>query len=272
MHFKRATSIISVCVIIAILFSACGAGEKELAVSGENNYSAPNSSVDKLVVMTYNIKNCENGKSISAVASDIKQYNPDVICVQEVDNGTRRSEKKDVMKLLAQELEMNYCFFPAINLSGGLYGIGIMSVYPLENCRIQPLETRKKDEARIFASADIKTQSKTLHIFNTHLSFEDKQTRLNQLEWINGILKNSEPFILTGDFNIEGFDEYAALGKIKALNTEKEPFESYIGEPSADHFRAIDNIFVSNDLELENKLFAETSVSDHRPLVAQIEL
>lgn len=272
MYFKKSIRIIAICIVIAVMFSACGASKKELAVSGENSYPAPNGKTSKITVMTYNVKNCEYGKSISAIASDIKEHNPAVVCVQEIDNETMRSGKKDILKLLAQELKMNYSFFPAINLQRGLYGIGIMSIYPLENCQIQPLKTRKGDEARVLASADIKMQNKTLHLFNTHLSYEDKETRLEQIEWLSGILKNSEPFILTGDFNIESFDEYGAFSGFHAVNTEKNPFESYIGEPETkDFFRAIDNIFVSNDLKLSNKIFAQTSVSDHRPLVAEID-
>lgn len=274
MNLKKAIKVFAICVIIVTMLSACGANEKELIVSGENSFPAPTDNLDdELVVMTYNIKNCENGKSITAVASDIKKYNPDVVCVQEVDNGTRRSKKQDVLKLLAQELKMNYCFYPAINLEGGLYGIGIMSVFPLENCQMQPLEIRNGDEARVLASADIKTPKKTVHLFNTHLSFEDKETRLNQIKWLNDVLKDKDSFVLTGDFNIESFDELTSFNGMSAVNTEKNPLESYIGnDGNNDFFRAIDNILVSNDIELDDITFGETTVSDHRPLIAEIEL
>lgn len=273
MHLKKFTRLAAVCIMFVMLFSACTANEKELTARGENNFPAPSSTAEELIVMTYNIKNCENANSISVVASDIRAHNPSVVCVQEIDNGTKRSGKKDVLKLLAQELEMNYCFYPVLNYQGGLYGIGIMSVYPLENCQMQFLETRKGDEARVLASADIKTPNKTLHIYNTHLSYENKEARLNQIKWISSTLKDNDSFILTGDFNIESFEEYAAFDGMRAVNTSKEPFETFIGEPeSGDFFRAIDNIFVSDNIELDNIVFGQTSVSDHRPLIAQIEL
>lgn len=228
---------------------------------------------NKFVVMSYNIQNCQNGNGISAVASDIKKYNPDVVCVQEIDNGTKRSKGQNEPELLAGELNMNYCFFPAINFDGGLYGIGIMSVFPLENCQKQFLETPEGNESRVLASADIKMPKKTVHIFNTHLSFEDKETRLKQIKYLNDMLKDKDSFVLTGDFNISGFEEYAPLEGMNAVNTADNPFDSFIGgDGNNDAFRAIDNIFVSDNFKLGKITFGQTSVSDHRPLIAEIEL
>ena len=272
MKYKNVIAVIALITAGVMMLSACS--KKELVISGENNFSVKDSDTDgKLVVMTYNIKNCQDGEGILDIVSDIKKYNPDVVCVQEVDNGTRRSKKQNILKLLAEELNMNYCFFPAINFRGGLYGIGIMSTFPLENCHMQPLEIREEDEGRVLASADIKTPKKTVHIFNTHLSFENKESRLKQIKYLNDMLKDKDSFVLTGDFNISGFEEYAPLEGMNAVNTANNPFASFIGGDGNDgSFRAIDNIFVSDNLKIGNIIFGQTSVSDHRPLIAEIEL
>lgn len=221
-----------------------------------------------LTVMTYNVKNCDNGKKIAEIAEDIQKYNPDAVCVQEIDQGVRRSGQKDILKELADTLQMNYCFFPTIRLQGGAYGLGILSVYPLENCTLQPLEVRKGDEKRILAHAMITVHNQPIHIYNTHLSFEDTQLRLQQIKAVHTQIYKSTPFVLTGDFNVESLQELSDFSDAYAANTEEVPYQTFIGDEGG--FRAIDNIIVSKDLNIKEVILGNTAVSDHRPLIAAI--
>ena len=69
---------------------------------------------DTLTVMTYNVKNCGTGEKIADVAADIRAEDPDVVCLQEVDRNVKRSGGRDELQALANELGMNYVFFPAL--------------------------------------------------------------------------------------------------------------------------------------------------------------
>lgn len=237
-----------------------------------NHYSAQSwqNKQRMLTVMTYNVKNCDNGEKIAEIAADIQRYNSDVICVQEIDLNVPRSGKRNILKELATSLQMNYCFFPAIPLQSGSYGIGILSVYPLENCFLQPLEVRKGDENRVLASAEITVNGQTIHLYNTHLSFEDTQMRFRQIRMLNAIIGQNTPFILMGDFNVESFQEFTYLNGVKAANVAERPYQTYIGDDTNTVFRAIDNIFVSENFELKEVVAGITTVSDHRPLAAVI--
>lgn len=267
---KKTVFRFSALILAFTLLTACGA--EELKLSGENNFSVPVLQEEKqeLTVMTYNVKNCDNGERISEIAEDIQKHSPDVICVQEIDMNVSRSGKRDVLKELAEKLQMNYCFFPAIRLQGGTYGVGILSVYPLENCSLQPLDVRKGDENRVLASAEITVNGQTVHIYNTHLSFEDTQTRLQQIKALNTVISQNTPFILTGDFNAESFQEFSDLSGVHAANTKDAPYQTYIGDDADTVFRSIDNIFVSDNFEMKEVTLGDTTVSDHQPLIAVI--
>lgn len=253
------------------MLTACSSGPLEH--SGENTVTAHAAS-DTLTVMTYNVKNCDLGEQIDAVAADIMAENPDVVCVQEIDKGVNRSGDRDVLKELASAVGMNYHFYPAIHYQGGTYGVGILSVYPLELCDMVPLEVREEDEGRVLASAVINVGGRQIKIFNTHLSFEDAGQRQKQWAFLQTTLDSQQmPFILTGDFNVSSIDEFSILTGVNSVNNAATPYETFIGgEVEVNGFTCLDNIFVSNDMTLLSGKMAVTTVSDHRPLVAEIQL
>ncbi|MGN0520910.1 MAG: endonuclease/exonuclease/phosphatase family protein [Candidatus Fimenecus sp.] len=218
--------------------------------------------------MTYNIKNADLGTKISGIAADIQRENPDIVCVQEVDCGARRSGKKDVLKVLAEELQLHYAFFPAIKLQGGTYGIGVLSRFPFENALRTPLSVRESDEGRVLASVTVTVNGKMLTILNTHLSFENAKQRQTQFAYLQSVFSKNAPGILCGDFNVESFSEFSRI-QAAAVNTAEMPFETYIGGDTA--FASIDNIFVSDGISIVSKKLCDTTCSDHRPLLAEIE-
>lgn len=218
--------------------------------------------------MTYNIKNADLGKKISEIAADIRSENLDIVCVQEVDCGACRSGKIEILKALAEALQMHYAFFPAIKLQGGTYGIGILSRFPLKNVLRTPLSVCKCDEGRVLASVTVTVNGKMLTVLNTHLSFEDAKLRCAQFDYLQSVFAKSKPVILCGDFNTERFSEFARIHGT-AVNTAEMPFETYIGGDTA--FACIDNIFVSDGIAVVAKKLCETTCSDHRPLLAEIE-
>lgn len=265
---KRIAAAVLVGTVLLFTLAACFGLKLELV--GENTRTAPvqpSAGAGTLTVMTYNVKNCDLGAQIEPIAEDIRRENPDVVCVQEIDQYVRRSGKRAVLEELAQAVQMNYYFYPAISLQGGSYGIGIMSVYPLESCEVIPLETRAEDEARVLAKAVIQVDGQPVTIFNTHLSFEDTQQRRKQWDFLQTQLDAAGmPAVLTGDFNVAQIGEFSYLHGVTAINNSRTPYETFIGE--GDEYRCLDNIFISGGLMVSSCKMGETSASDHNPLIA----
>ncbi|NIQ00827.1 MAG: EEP domain-containing protein, partial [Nitrospinaceae bacterium] len=104
--------------------------------------------------MSYNVHSClgMDGKlSPSRIARIIAHYDPDIVCLQELDVGRLRTGSVDQAHFIARELEMEFHFFPALEVEEELYGDAILSRYPMHLVRagrlpsssgITPMEPR----------------------------------------------------------------------------------------------------------------------------------
>lgn len=275
---KKSISILAVCMTLVMLFSACGKKEAEnvgLDMQRANDYSdsAP-AQAETLKIMQFNVKNCDKGAEIDGIAAEISAESPDVVFLQELDWEVPRSNKARVLALLAEQLKMNYVFFPAIPLDGGTYGVGILSVYPLTYTTLAPLPVKKGDEGRVIARAGITVNGEEITLFNTHLSFENTDKRLEQLEFVSEEINNGyEKFILCGDFNAESYAEYDKLQNATLVNNTETNYMTFAGDDEPDgYFRGIDNIVLSKNFEVLNSKMVETKISDHNMLTAEIKL
>lgn len=270
----------SICVLLTLCVLLCavsGCGQKlPLEIIGENSISDSSAYADRaetVRVVQYNSKNCDNGKKIQEIAEEIQREAPQIVCLQELDWDAKRSGGQELAKLLAEHLSMNYLFIPSIPFEGGLYGIAILSVYPLENSTRTELSVQKGEEARVLAKTTVDIHGKTVEILNTHLSFESKASRQAQFGVLRENTESAERFILCGDFNVESYAEFEALGAVQTVNNEVSNYSTYV--PTAeesDLFLGLDNIVVSENLKIQNSRMVKTSVSDHNMLVADIIL
>lgn len=269
---KKAISSILVLSMLLCILSGCGQ-KMPLETIGENMFSAEDSAQEPVRVLQYNVKNCDNGKKIEEIASEIQREAPQIVCLQEVDWGAKRSDRQEIVKQLAECLSMNYLFIPSIPFEGGLYGIAILSVYPLKNSTRISLSVQKGEEARVLAMATVEINGKTVEILNTHLSFESTESRQNQFAVLRENTEAAERFILCGDFNVENYSEFDALGAVQTVNNVATNYRTYV--PTAeetDLFLGLDNIVVSADMQIQNSRMVNTTVSDHNMLVADIIL
>lgn len=162
--------------------------------------------------MTYNVHHCnppsesKTGKiDIDAIAKVIKRQNPDLVALQELDDHTTRSGPLNQLEVMAKELNMHFYFGKAMDFSGGAYGVGILSRYPISEGTTHQLPVAKgwKGEPRVLATAKIALSNGAALVFgSTHLEAYSKENRVLQIEEIAKIAANeTSPFIIGGDFN-----------------------------------------------------------------------
>ncbi len=105
-------------------------------------------------VMTYNAHSCVgiDGKlSPRRVARVISRLNPDVVALQELDVGRHRTQSKDQARIIAECLNMDYHFHPAIQIEEEAYGDCILSRLPMRLVRsgmLPPLQDGNDREPR----------------------------------------------------------------------------------------------------------------------------
>ena len=99
----------------------------------------------------------------------------------------------------------------------------------------------------------------------THLSL-DRSTRASQLALLAEELPSDRPLVLVGDFNCV-VQELSALAGLLTF-----PVDVPATYPSVMPFRALDHIGFSSHWTLEGLAAPSSLASDHRPLVADLQL
>lgn len=216
----------------------------------------------ELVLATLNI--AHGAKGLDVVAQAIRDVSPDIIGLQEVDVGCERSGFVDETAELARLAGYNYhAFFKAIPLGDGEYGTALLSRYPIESYEVSALESGS-GERRSVGHAVINVDGIKLDVLVTHLSYEDRSVRIEQMKTIGKMLKTYDRYVLTGDFNCFDLGEISNLeGEYYVNRTDRRysTFRRY------NNF-APDNIIVSGDFEELSSGMSDAECSDHRLLYA----
>jgi endonuclease/exonuclease/phosphatase family metal-dependent hydrolase len=247
---------------------------------GQNLHAQGNKKI-LLKVMTYNIHHgnppAKPGKiELDDIATIIKEQNPDLVALQEVDVNTKRSNGVNQAEYLAKILKMHFYFGKAIDFEGGEYGVAILSKQPiLETKLVQlPQSPNLKSEARVLALAKIKIKDSEIWFACTHLDAEDKdENRLLQIAEINAqTAKIVEPLIMGGDFNAnESSAVIKLLDKQFTRTCNKCSFTIPVNNPTETIdfivFRKNKNMSVKNQQTLQ-----EHFASDHLPVEAVVQI
>jgi endonuclease/exonuclease/phosphatase family metal-dependent hydrolase len=239
-----------------------------------------------LRLMTYNVHGCagmDGRVSPRRIARVIKARQPDVVALQELDLGRRRSRAEDQAALIAGELGMHVVFCPTVTRGEEHYGHAILSLHPLQLVKRMRLPHDPKSwwqEPRAAIWVRLEVAGRTVSIVTTHLGLGAGErvaqvTTLLGAEWI-GSIPAAEPVVLCGDFNaLPGSLPYrlaaARLHDVQRPDGGHRPAATF---SSLQPLVRLDHIFTSSH-------FGRTRVhvvrndqtrvaSDHLPLVADL--
>lgn len=243
---------------------------------------------DNIRVMTYNVHSCVgmDGKTApERIARLIGRHKPDIVALQELDRGRKRTGIVDQPHLIAKELEMLYHFHPSIVDDDERYGNAILSRFPMELIRagrLPGLDSKSKNEPRGVIWAVIDIAGIKINLFNTHLGLYPRE-RMHQVsallgkEWITHPACQG-PVILCGDFNALPHSQVCRSIK-KVLADAQGGLENH--KPKATWFGfypvgRIDHIFVGEQIQVTRAKVSRTDLSkiasDHLPLILDIKL
>ena len=175
-----------------------------------------------------------------AVANIIRQEDPDIILLQELDDGAERTHFQDQLQLILSLLPADYAvhtssfywladFVPHSELLGGVgMKMSIISKYRLADARryaLPPISTddilaRQYNLKRAIQGTYLPIEGGgKLNLLNTHLSAyaQGSDTMLRQVAMVDKVLEDyaagGEPVLIAGDFNLLPSDAaYRNLG------------------------------------------------------------
>ncbi len=229
-------------------------------------------------VLTYNIYHGEtmNGDfDLDRIANVIKSVKPDLVALQEVDFKTKRVKKLDLVTELGIRTGMAPLFGKAMSYDDGEYGEGILSNYSFLSTKNHALHGREGKEPRSALEVNVVLKSgDTIRFIGTHLDHTNDETdRINQARQLAGLYAtDSRPAILVGDLN--------ALPKSMPINILSEQWTRSFSKdeptwPSDNPRKKIDYILFRPAKRwrvLEMRVIDEKNASDHRPVLAVLEL
>ena len=152
--------------------------------------------------VTWNIRHAEL-RGLGAVADALRAEEADLIALQEVDRGVRRSDGVDQARWLGEALGLSWGFARAIAWEGGDYGVALLvkpSLVGGRQLRVRsfrlPGGCGPGEEGRVLLGA----RAGGLRVFVTHLDLPPG-IRVRQAEAIGVAMGGSARALLLGDFN-----------------------------------------------------------------------
>ena len=171
----------------------------------------PTAQAATLRVLTYNIHHGVGNDSaldLSRIASVISAANPDIVSLQEVDNGVPRSNSINQVARLAELTGMQSYFGKARNLNGGSVGNGVLIRSGIDIVNTQnfalpnPDATEPRAVAQLGLSLDSNPATVEFNFFATHFAHDSTSGRQQSATYINNLVASSStPSILAGDMN-----------------------------------------------------------------------
>jgi endonuclease/exonuclease/phosphatase family metal-dependent hydrolase len=269
-------------LLLALLGSAAGCA---LRTGGASDVPAG----DTVRVLVYNIhagKDAKGVDNLQRVVALIRDTRADLILLQEVDQGTRRSGVVDQPAILAVGTGLHVAFGSALDYDGGKYGVATLSRWPiafdtLYRLPVDPPQPRAGGSRapRGLLRADVMSPYGAIAVFNTHIDASREDTWRQQearviVSTVTTARQSRSLVLLGGDMNSTpvsavqqilrepGFrDAFAECGQGDGLTY-----------PADSAVKRIDYLYLSGAVRCTRAEVPTTHVSDHRPLVVYVVL
>ena len=236
-----------------------------------------------LRIVTYNVRRClgmDGRLSPQRIADVLYASKPDIVALQELDVGRLRSEGVDQARMIADALNMQFHFHPAMKVFEELYGDAILTSRPSQLVKAGALPGGARTEPRGALWVRIQIDGQPLDVINTHLGMSnaDRLLQAGALlgpDWI-GHVSGRPRLILTGDFNaIPPSRAYRRLALVlddaqKLAGPPAATFPSRFPMLRLDHFFVGPGIRVISTSAITSPL--ARLASDHLPLTMDFAL
>jgi endonuclease/exonuclease/phosphatase family metal-dependent hydrolase len=233
-----------------------------------------------LRVLTYNIHHGEglDGRiDLPRLASIVTNANPDLVALQEVDQGTERVGGLNELSELARLTGLHPVFGRTMDLLGGGYGVAVLSRWSVVQTHNDPLPDLGDREPRTALTVEVEAGDggPRVEFTSTHLDQgRDPANRLAQVEWLNTHLvrDDSVATILAGDMNARADSEVITLFNAHWSNAVDANLAA-LASTERPRLR-VDYVFLrplARWRVIESRILDEPIASDHRPVLVVVE-
>ncbi|HIF22521.1 MAG TPA: endonuclease [Gemmatimonadetes bacterium] len=229
---------------------------------------------DTLRVLAYNIHHGEGMDEVldlERIADLIRELEPDLVALQEVDSVTTRTSGVDQAHELGRLTGLAPVFGRFMAYRGGAYGMAVLSRWPVVESRNLRLPAGAEPRTAVSVEVESRRTGRRLRFVSIHL-YRTEEERLAQSTTLEELLGSREvPTVLAGDFNSTPgsrvMSHMAQSWQIVAKGADHFTFPSY--EPD----REIDFVLLqpSDRFEVLGQRVIDAPVaSDHRPVLVDL--
>lgn len=246
--------------------------------------------------------NIYKGKYFENLLDFLKEENPDFITMQEVTTkgfNLYRDKKANLFEFIKSELKMEGVFNGDLKLEGSAdsffgnavftkYGIIKSNVVVLKSFRPVTIEELdgisgeiREQISRHLLDAVVNYFGKIMHILSWHGAWtappQDTPETLRQAKLVAGYIRLlDEPFIIGGDLNNIMGSKTLEIVESEANNLMRGASIKQTTHPTVHKIAPegflIDYIFCSKDFKLKSLSVPQVLVSDHLPVVCELEI
>lgn len=156
----------------------------------------------RLRVATWNM-GAARGSSIDAVREQLATVDADVVLIQEIEIGARRTDEIDQPSVLAEALGYDYAFAAALQFDGGDFGMAVFSRLPFQSAERIALDSSNAYEPRIAVDATICVGPAPLRFIDVHADFMPEANMRNLGELADKLGSGVSRLVIAGDFNAD---------------------------------------------------------------------
>ena len=239
-------------------------------------------------IMTYNVHGCggmDGRISPRRIARIIEAEMPDIVALQEIDLGRRRSRAEDQAALIARLTGMNHEFCPTVTVNAEHYGHAVFSPWPREvvkRDRLPSAPGRAGSEPRAALWVRLNVAGRAVNVVTTHLGlgWNEGLVQVQALlgEKLLAAIPPDEPVVLCGDFNlVPGGAAYRQLtGKLRDAQRVLPGHVPLRTFSSLRPFMRIDHVMLSPHFAVSGVRVPRNDLtrvaSDHLPLVVDLRV
>lgn len=240
----------------------------------------------ELRVLVYNIhagKDARGVDNLERVARIVKDVGADLALLQEVDVRTTRSGHVDQPARLRELTGHHVAFGKTLDYQGGLYGIAVLSRWPIESSRVTSLPIHPPQlrsgvsyEPRGALHVWIASPHGPLTVINTHLdASRDDHYRRQEVRTIIALADSARPrglLLVGGDFNSEPGSAVQATILSSRLHDAWQMcgYGNGMTYPADSGVKRIDYLYLPDGVRCSRAEVIATQASDHRPLLVRV--
>lgn len=238
-------------------------------------------------IVTYNVHRCvgaDRRMDVGRVAAVLADLRPDIVALQELDVGRRRTGHVDQAHEIARRLDMACHFHAALTVEEERYGDAILTGYPerlVKAAALPGYDRIRALEPRGALWVEVEIAGVPVQVINTHLGLVPREQQVQAAELLGLRWLGSEgfvgPAVLLGDFNAlpisQTYRMFTAVLRDAQDGWSKAPTATF---PSGFPILRIDHVFLSEGITvrgIESPFDPRSRVaSDHLPLIVEVEV